>query len=145
MKKGTTLFLAGCVIYPSLELLCRGRTDFSMAVAGGVCLCLIDRVCNCRMKMMPLTFRCFAGSGIITAVEFATGVLVNLVLKLDVWDYSQLPMNIMGQICVPFSLLWGALTIPAMQLCGLYDKLAKREKVRSGNESPAPFRGRLNP
>ena len=133
MKKRTTLFVTGGVVYPSLEILCRGRTDFSMAVAGGLCLYLIDLVCNGRMKGMPLAYRCFAGSGIITAVEFATGILVNVVLKLDVWDYSQLPMNIMGQVCMPFSLLWGALTIPAMQLCGLYDRLAGNAKERSGN------------
>ena len=104
-----------------------------MAVAGGACLCLIDRICNGRMKRMPLAYRCFAGSGIITAVEFATGFLVNIVLKLNVWDYSELPMNLMGQICAPFSLLWGALTIPAMQLCGLYDRLAAKVQAKNGS------------
>lgn len=129
MKKGMTLFLTGGVVYPSLEILCRGKTDFSMAVAGGLCLCLIDRVCNRRLKSRPLAVKCFAGSGIITTVEFATGILVNVFLKLDVWDYSALPMNFMGQVCVPFSLLWCLLTVPAMQLCGLYDRLSERKRA----------------
>ena len=25
---------------------------------------------------------------------------------MNVWNYSALPLNIMGQICLPFSLLW---------------------------------------
>lgn len=128
MKKRISLFLTGGVVYPSLEILCRGRTDFSMAVAGGLCLCLIDRVCNHQLRFQPLAVRCAAGSGVITTVEFATGILVNVILKLDVWDYSQLPMNVMGQVCMPFSLLWCVLTIPAMQLCGLYDRLTEKVK-----------------
>ncbi len=125
MEKRVTLFLTGGVVYPTLEILCRGKTDFSMALAGGVCLCLIDGVCNGRLKMRPLVIRCFAGSGIITSVEFMVGYVVNIVLKLNVWDYSQLPLNVLGQVCLPFSLLWFFLTIPAMQLCSLYDKVRK--------------------
>ena len=125
MEKRISLFLTGGIVYPSLEILCRGKTDFSMALAGGVCLCLIDDVCNKKMKCRPLALRCFAGSGIITSVEFAVGYVVNIVLKLNVWDYSQLPLNILGQICLPFSMLWFLLTIPAMQLCSLYDKLKR--------------------
>lgn len=130
MKKDATLFTVGGVIYPMLEILCRGRTDVSMAFAGGVCLCLIDRVCNRDLKAMPLPAKCFAGSAIITSVEFATGVMVNLVLKQNVWDYSDLPLNVMGQICLPFSLLWCLLTIPALGLCTLYDRLQERRNAK---------------
>lgn len=119
MKKDAFLFLTGGTIYPTLEVAARGRTDFSMAVAGGLCLCLIDRVCNEKIKNEPLLIRCAAGSGIITGVEFLIGVLVNMVLRLDVWDYSSLPLNILGQICLPFSILWFFATIPAMGLCKL--------------------------
>ncbi len=122
MKKYAFLFLTGGTIYPLLEITCRGKTDISMAAAGGVCLCLIDRVCNHNMKSAPLSMKCFAGSSIITAVEFATGLLVNVALKLNVWDYSAMPMNIMGQICLPFSILWFLATLPAMGICGLCEK-----------------------
>jgi hypothetical protein len=121
MKKYAVLFMMGGTLYPACEILCRGRTDFSMALAGGTCVCLIDRICNEKLRAMPLSVKCFAGSGIITAVEFLTGVIVNLILKMDVWDYSQMPMNILGQICLPFSILWYAATLPAMMLgewCG---------------------------
>ncbi len=122
MKKYAFLFLTGGTIYPLLEITCRGKTDISMAAAGGICLCLIDRVCNHNMKSAPLSIKCFAGSSIITAVEFATGLLVNVALKLNVWDYSAMPMNIMGQICLPFSILWFLATLPAMGICGLCEK-----------------------
>lgn len=130
MKKNLALFLTGGTIYPALEILCRGKTDFSMAIAGGACLCLIDSVCNNRLQAMPLSVKCFAGSSIITAVEFGTGIVVNLILKLNVWDYSQMPMNILGQICAPFSLLWYVITLPAMQLCGMFDRLDARNTAQ---------------
>ncbi len=66
MKKDLFLFMAGGSIYPTLEVIWRGRTHISMAVAGGICLCLIDHICNRRMRRRPLLARCCAGSGIIT-------------------------------------------------------------------------------
>jgi uncharacterized membrane protein len=46
------------------------------------------------------------GAIIITGLEFLTGVLVNLWLGLSVWDYSYMPFNLLGQICLPYSILW---------------------------------------
>lgn len=122
MKKYTTLFLTGGTIYPLLEIACRGKTDISMGFAGGICLCLINHVCNSRMKNSPIATKCLAGSFIITTVEFAVGILVNVVFKMDVWDYSGLPMNVMGQICIPFSILWFFMTLPAMGICALFER-----------------------
>ncbi len=127
MKKDAALFFTGGTVYPAMEIIARGHTDFSMAVAGGICLCLIDHICNKRIRNQPLYVRCVAGSGIITGVEFAIGVLVNLVLKMNVWDYSAMPLNILGQICLPFSILWFLLTIPAMGIC----RLVSRSKLLS--------------
>ena len=56
------------------------------------------------------------GSAIVTALEFATGCIVNLWLGWDVWDYSNLPFNILGQICLPFSLLWVVVSVAAVVL-----------------------------
>ena len=94
MKKDICLFCTGGTIYPLLEIASRGRTDFSMALAGGVCLCLIDHICCKKMKGRSPVLRCLAGSGIITVVEFCTGLIVNILLKMDVWDYSALPGNL---------------------------------------------------
>jgi uncharacterized membrane protein len=71
------------------------------------------------LESHSLFTRCLAGSGLITGVELAAGIIVNQVMGLGVWDYSDMPMNIMGQVCLPYSVLWFGLTLPAMALCGL--------------------------
>ena len=118
MSKDGILFLAGSCAYPTLEMAWRGRTHYSMAIAGGVCLCLIDWVCCGSLERKSLFTRCLAGAGLITGVELAAGLIVNTGLGLGVWDYSKLPLNILGQVCLP-SALWFGLTGPAMALCRL--------------------------
>ena len=39
-----------------------------------------------------------------------------MVLHLNVWDYSNMPLNVLGQICLPFSLLWVIIAIGAIIL-----------------------------
>lgn len=115
-RKDILLLLSGGVIYPTLEMAWRGYTHISMAAAGGVCVLLIDRICNDYLSRQRLSIRCLAGGAVITLVELTAGVFVNLILKLHVWDYSHLPFNILGQICLPFSAIWTLATIPAMGL-----------------------------
>lgn len=43
---------------------------------------------------------------IATIAEFLTGCIVNLWLKWDIWDYSNVPFNLLGQICLPYTVLW---------------------------------------
>ena len=33
-----------------------------------------------------------------------------MILGLHIWDYSTMPLNIFGQICLPFSLAWMGLS-----------------------------------
>ena len=49
---------------------------------------------------------------IITTLEVIVGYIVNIVLKWNVWDYSHMPYNIKGQICLGFSGIWLILGIP---------------------------------
>ena len=46
------------------------------------------------------------GALIVLAVEFVSGCILNLWLGLGVWDYSNQPGNVLGQICPAFGLLW---------------------------------------
>lgn len=50
----------------------------------------------------------------VTCLEFITGVIVNIWLKLGVWDYSGLPLNILGQVCLPFYFAWVGLSVVAI-------------------------------
>ncbi len=117
------LFLTGSCAYPTLEMIWRGRTHYSMALAGGLSLTLIGRICCGTLRHKGLALRCLAGSGIITGIELCTGLVVNDLLGFGVWDYSDMPLNILGQVCLPYSLLWCALTLPAMALCDLFQNL----------------------
>ena len=108
-RKHSTLFCMGGWGYMGLEFLWRGYSHGSMFLAGGSCFLLLG-----QLRRMPLHLRALAGSGIITAVELATGLLANRDHR--VWDYRDLPMNYRGQICLPFSLLWIPVGLGAMEV-----------------------------
>lgn len=60
---------------------------------------------NMKIKMSFIS-QMVLSALIITALEFITGLIVNIWLKMDIWDYSQLPYNFMGQICLLYSIFW---------------------------------------
>ena len=45
----------------------------------------------------------------VTAMEFITGIIVNKWFALHVWDYSCMPFQLFGQICLPFVILFACL------------------------------------
>ena len=47
-----------------------------------------------------------AGAVLVTAMELVSGLVINRVLDLNVWDYSGLPYNFMGQVCLAYFFLW---------------------------------------
>ena len=104
-----TFFLGG-TIYVLLELLWRGRSHVSMFCAGGLALLLLHGLF--LRFALPLFAQCLLGGLVITAIEFVAGAIVNVRLKLNVWDYSKMPLNLYGQVCLPLSLLWCLLTLP---------------------------------
>ena len=53
-------------------------------------------------------------------LELGCGLLVNRSYR--VWDYRHMPMNFLGQICLPFTLLWVPLSLAAMLLYGWTDR-----------------------
>ncbi|MCL2488980.1 MAG: putative ABC transporter permease [Oscillospiraceae bacterium] len=107
------LFLIGGAVYNLIELLWRGRTHWSMFVLGGCCFHLIGLASRIGRRW-PAAARCSLCSLMISAAEFGGGCLVNLSWKMDVWDYSGLPFNLLGQVCLLYSVLWALLSIPAM-------------------------------
>lgn len=107
-----SVFLAGGIIYSLIEILWRGYTHWTMTAVGGFCFLLLHFI-NTRMCGRGLLTKCLVGTGVITAVEFAAGVAVNLILRLDVWDYSSMNFNLLGQVCLYFSAMWFVLCIPA--------------------------------
>ena len=53
---------------------------------------------------------------VITAAEFVAGCILNLWLGWGVWDYSDLPGNLLGQICPQFAALWCLISGPVIVL-----------------------------
>ena len=58
----------------------------------------------------PLLFLLSAAGA--TAVEYGAAVFYERLLHVPFWDYRQLPWNLQGRICLPFSLAWGCLSLP---------------------------------
>lgn len=110
------LFIVGGAVYYSMEMLFRGYSHYSMAILGGICFIACGLLNEILSWDTPLLLQGLIGSGIITVLEFLTGVLVNMILHLNVWDYSNMPLNVLGQICLPFSLLWVIIAIGAIIL-----------------------------
>ena len=113
-----TLFSFGGLCYVGMELLWRGRSHYSMFLAGGTSLVLVGSLG--KNTRLPLPLRILAGAGIITAVEFVTGLLVNRDHR--VWDYRNCPANFRGQICPQFCAVWLPVAAGAMGLYGLVEK-----------------------
>lgn len=88
-EKALVLFLIGAVLYAAIELLWRGHTHWTMAVLGGTLFLLLGGLNNWIPWEMPLLWQIVTGTGIVTATEFAAGCVLNLWLKLDIWDYSR--------------------------------------------------------
>lgn len=100
------LFFFGGIAYIIIELLWRGYSHTSMFVLGGLCFVLLGLINEKYTYDMPLVTQMLIGAFIITVLEFITGCIVNLHFHLNVWNYSNMPLNIMGQICLPYMLLW---------------------------------------
>ncbi len=105
------VFLIGGIGYGIMEILFRGYTHWSMLVTGGICF-FIFYLINFSLETHNLLIRCIFSTLIITTLEFIVGYIVNIVLKWNVWDYSHMPYNIKGQICLGFSGIWLILGIP---------------------------------
>lgn len=123
--KKTALFLLGGAGYVGLELLWRGRSHGSMFLAGGTCFLLLGSLHRAK-PALPLPLRCVAGSVIITSVELLTGLLCNR--GYNVWDYRTTPLNLGGQICLMYSLLWIPVSFGAFFLYDAADRLLSRRK-----------------
>ena len=116
-RKATVLALCGGGLYVLLELLWRGFSHWTMFLLGGGCFALIGLLNELFPWQMPLLLQGVIGAfGIVTPLEFVTGCVVNLGLGWGVWDYTDMPLNLLGQVCLPFALLWVPVAVAAVVL-----------------------------
>lgn len=134
----TVIFGIGAAGYSLLEILWRGYTHWSMALAGGGCFAALYRI-DRQLTRAAAWLKAAAGCALITAVEFAVGCVVNLWLRWNVWDYSERFGNLFGQICPLFSLIWFAVSLAVFPVCAVLRRLLEhpREPRIGGAEIPA--------
>jgi uncharacterized membrane protein len=109
------VFLIGGLSYGLIEILYRGYTHWSMVLTGGAVILTFYYLIPFLFQL-PLWASALLGAAIITAYEFAMGCVVNLLFKMEVWDYSDQPGNILGQICLQFSGCWFLLCLAFFSL-----------------------------
>ncbi len=109
LKKEFFIFIIFGISYFTLEVLYRGYSHWTMIFLGGIVSVLIGLI-NEITPNMRMWKQMFLGTILITVFEFILGYILNIKLGLGIWDYSNIPFNIMGQICLPFSFLWFVLS-----------------------------------
>lgn len=128
--KHLILALIGGTIYIAIEVAWRGYSHWTMAVLGGLCFICVGLINELFPWGVGLVWQALIGATIITALEFCAGVVLNIWLGLGVWDYSGLPFNILGQICLPFFLAW----IPLAAIAIIVDDILRYKLF--GEEKP---------
>ena len=104
--KYVALLATGGLLYIILEMAWRGRSHWTMFLLGGICFVALGLINEILPWDMPLWQQVLIGACIVTVLEFLTGCIVNLWLGWSVWDYSNMPGNILGQVCPQFFLIW---------------------------------------
>lgn len=110
------LFWFGGSFYVTLEVLFRERSHVSMFLLAGIVFIFLGMMNKVSGWEFPLVYQILIGTTFATVAEFITGCIVNLWLGLNVWDYSNLPFNICGQVSLYFTLLWIPITLLAIVL-----------------------------
>ena len=116
LSKYGFLGIIGGIIYYLLECLWRGYSHWTMFILGGICFIALGLINEILSWDTPLVIQMVIGGTIITILEFITGCIVNLWLGWNVWDYSDLPYNLLGQISLFSSIGWIGLSLVGIVL-----------------------------
>lgn len=66
-----------------------------------------------------------------SVIEYVVGWIGEVIFQIKWWDYSNMPFNIHGRICILFSVFWGLLALVLIRLINPYieiliDKIPKK-------------------
>ena len=133
IKEFVLLYALGAIGYMFIEIIWRGRTHWTMGILGGVCILMIYFIEH--RFLFSVFVKALMSAALVTAAELATGLMVNDLLGLSVWDYSGMKYNIAGQISLVYSLLWYFLCIPVHILCRIlkhhiFDAFSPRDMLK---------------
>lgn len=123
MLERMMLFLLGGGGYLGIELAWRGTSHWTMFLAGGFCLCLLQGL---AVRPVCLPLAAGAGAAAVSGLEVCIGLACRELLHVAVWDYSAEWGNLAGLVCPRYCLYW-------FFLCGwviLVLRVARRVAVR---------------
>ena len=87
------------------------RISWTMLVVAILLTIPVERAGEQLPWAVPLWLQALVCAALVTAVELAAGCVINLWLGWDVWDYTAMPGNILGQICPQYSAIWWVLCL----------------------------------
>ena len=116
IAKHAILAVIGGFVYSLIEIACRGYTHWSMFILGGICFLAVGALNECLPWDLPFWAQMLSGGLIITALELVTGFVCNVWLGWAVWDYSDEWLNLYGQICPKYAVIWVMLSGVAIVL-----------------------------
>ena len=153
-------FIGGGGAYGLIEILWRGFTHISMIILGGICFIGLLHISKYNEVRFPLIFKrrgnqkktrvgenlssaktyglklnmvskSIIGGAMITAAELLAGIVLNIWLRLDIWDYSGERFQVLGQICFKYFFLWCGLSFVVIAGCRLARWALKPKEARS--------------
>ena len=87
------------------------RISWTMLVVAIVLTVPVERAGAELPWGCPLGLQAVACAALVTVVELVAGLVLNVWMGLNIWDYSHLPLNLWGQICPQFAVVWWALCL----------------------------------
>lgn len=112
--KNIVLFLVGFCMYITIETLFRGYSYWQMGICGGLAVVILDKINDTISWDIDLTLQGLLGMLLTTFMELIIGSLWSYFPIPQMWDYSNMPLNYKGIICVPFMIAWFALSLVAI-------------------------------
>ncbi len=103
------LWTLGGSIYYTLEMIFRGFSHWSMFGLGGICFLFMYLQGKVTEWKDSIGIQVLRSTIFVICGEFITGIIVNKWLHWEVWDYSDQPLQLFGQICFPFAMLFSIL------------------------------------
>ena len=109
--KKIILFLTGFCVYVTIECMFRGFSFAIMGCTGGIAILLLDKINDQISWNLDLSVQALIGSLLITSMELVIGLISKAGYLPLMWDYTNVPLNFCGVICLPFSIAWMFLSV----------------------------------
>ncbi len=126
-KKYLLFFSIGAFGYGIIEILWRGHTHWSMLTLGGICFSFFGKLAS-ALKSTCLLYKAVIATFFITLFEFIFGLIFNIILGKNIWDYSKVPFNFKGQICLLYSVYWWLLSLIFIPFADFINKRLQNAK-----------------